>query len=100
MAAGTCERRRRPILPSTSSTRALTSVSRERRCQNEYLYPAPQRTAQRRFSYTERLLKRFVTWKLRERPLRLISYGLKFVTSSPFRRMAPEVSGKRPEIRL
>jgi hypothetical protein len=46
------------------------------------------------------LWKMFVTWKLRDRPLRLISNGRSPVMSSPLSRMLPELSGKRPEIRL
>jgi hypothetical protein len=42
----------------------------------------------------------FVTWKLRDRPLRLIWKGFSPVMSSPLSRIFPAETGKRPEMRL
>ena len=75
----------------TSSLRCLTSRKAPTRCQNEYLKPEAHSTPQRMFSYTERLWKMLVTWKLRDSPLRLIWNGLRPVTSSPLSRMLPEL---------
>jgi len=40
--------------------------------QNAYLCPVAHSTAQRRFSHTVMLANTLVTWKLRDRPRRLI----------------------------
>src|SRR5882672_597827 len=52
------------------------------------------------FSNTLMRVKMFVTWNDRESPRRLISYGVRSVTSSPLTRMRPVVTGYLPVIRL
>ena len=81
---------------------ALAHVARCRSTprQKEYFWPSAQSTPQRMFSYTDSLGKMFVTWKLRDRPRRLIACGDWVVMSSPFRRIARTSAWKRPLMRL
>ena len=57
-------------------------------------------TLQRRFSNTDSLGKMLVIWKLRDRPLRLISYGAMPLMRWPFKITSPLVGAKRPLMRL